>query len=160
MTQMINRLRRQASRLGSDQTVSHRGEEADRIIILGTQDNPELLKRESIWYVDGTFDVSPKLFKIINSIKLNFPKTTVCGCFFHFNITDSICSSSQKETTFVKDKEGRILTTEKEHGQLRFEHFREVLNRPEPLEFLRPEADCTNLDINTEVPSLKEKKLQ
>lgn len=75
LTQMINRLRRQVNGFGSDpkqrekvvindkykQTVSGKnfllfdsGEEEDRIIILGTQKNLDLLSRESIWYVDGS----------------------------------------------------------------------------------------------------------
>ncbi|RMZ96686.1 Steroid 17-alpha-hydroxylase 17-20 [Brachionus plicatilis] len=49
-------------------------------------------------------------------------------------MTNSICSSSHKRLTLVKNKEGRFLTTEKEQGQRWVEHFREVLNRLEPLE--------------------------
>ncbi|RNA32304.1 Steroid 17-alpha-hydroxylase 17-20 [Brachionus plicatilis] len=65
-------------------------------------------------------------------------------------ITNTICSSSQKRTTLVKDKEGRTLTTEKEQEQRWVEHF-----RPEPIESLEPDAASTDLDINTKVPSLK-----
>ena len=38
-----------------------------------------------------------------------------------------------EKTTLVKDKESRILTTEKEQGQRWVEHFREVQNIPESL---------------------------
>ncbi|RNA04213.1 hypothetical protein BpHYR1_033654 [Brachionus plicatilis] len=55
LTLMIIRPGRQANGFVGDPKQS----EADCIRILGTQENLELFSRESIWYVDGTFDVSP-----------------------------------------------------------------------------------------------------
>lgn len=49
-------------------------EDEERIIILSTRENIEFLNSESVWYVDGTFEISPDIFKqlfTINVIKNN-----------------------------------------------------------------------------------------
>ncbi|RMZ99549.1 hypothetical protein BpHYR1_012475 [Brachionus plicatilis] len=49
-------------------------EDEERILIVSTRENIEFLNSESVWYVDGTFEISPDIFKqlfTINVIKNN-----------------------------------------------------------------------------------------
>jgi hypothetical protein len=56
----------------------------------------------------------------------------------------------------VKDKEGKLLTTEKEIEERWAEHFQEVLNRPAPENTPEIEEAEEDLDINTEPPTKEE----
>ena len=56
----------------------------------------------------------------------------------------------------VKDKQGNLITSEREQDERWREHFEEVLNRPEPIELAHiPEAD-TDFEIETGEPSKAE----
>ncbi|CAF0986789.1 unnamed protein product [Brachionus calyciflorus] len=46
-------------------------DDPNRIIILGTEDNIRLLNSEIIWFIDGTFEVSPQPFKQLFSVNVN-----------------------------------------------------------------------------------------
>ena len=53
----------------------------------------------------------------------------------------------------VRDKHGKLITSEQQIQERQNEHFEEVLNRPEPTEIAEiPEAE-TDLAMNTEIPS-------
>ncbi|KAK7101726.1 hypothetical protein V1264_020063 [Littorina saxatilis] len=56
----------------------------------------------------------------------------------------------------VKDKQGKLLTTEKEIEERWAEHFQEVLNRPDPEDTPEIEEAEEDLDINTEPPTKEE----
>ena len=47
-------------------------EDSSRILIFATSDNIELLNSTNEWYFDGTFDVSPELFKQVVTINIIF----------------------------------------------------------------------------------------
>ena len=42
----------------------------DRVIVFSTTKNFEILKNSTEWYCDGTFDVSPLLFKQVYTINV------------------------------------------------------------------------------------------
>ena len=55
----------------------------------------------------------------------------------------------------VKDKHGKLLTTEREQAAQWVQHFEEVLNRPEPKEPADPDP-LDDIDINISPPSQAE----
>ena len=73
-----------------------------------------------------------------------------------YQITIRLCGKGRNVNTPVKDKQGVLLTSEKEQQERWAEHFKEVLNRPDPETTADiPEAE-DDLDICTEVPSKEE----
>ncbi|RXN12130.1 endonuclease-reverse transcriptase [Labeo rohita] len=56
----------------------------------------------------------------------------------------------------IKDKQGRLLTTENEQEARWAEHFQEVLNRPPPEEEADIQDASADLDINTDPPGKEE----
>ena len=67
-----------------------------------------------------------------------------------YDSTKKLCNSQQRKMDGIKDKEGKLLTTEREITNRWEEHFTEVLNRPEP----ETSADVVTegvrvLDVNT-----------
>ena len=71
-----------------------------------------------------------------------------------YKITKQLCSKSKSDNVPVKDKDGVVLTTEREQAARWKEHFKEVLNRPEPLIPADPDIDNDfNLDINVDMPT-------
>lgn len=52
----------------------------------------------------------------------------------------------------VKDKQGNLITSEKEQDERWREHFAEVLNHPEPNEQAHILETDTDLEIDTEKP--------
>ncbi|RNA10273.1 hypothetical protein BpHYR1_037581 [Brachionus plicatilis] len=82
LTQLINRTRRAINDFGTDGkdrqqiTIKDKykytsGEtDENRIIILGTSDNLDLLSKEDAWYVDGTFNISPDTFTQVFTVNV------------------------------------------------------------------------------------------
>ena len=56
----------------------------------------------------------------------------------------------------VKDKQGKVLTTEREQAARWVQHFEEVLNRPDPEEPADPPPSELYLDIDTSLPGIAE----
>ena len=56
----------------------------------------------------------------------------------------------------IKDKQGKLLTTEKEQEKRWAEHFQEVLNRPSPEEVADIPEAAEDLEINTDQPTKEE----
>ena len=74
-----------------------------------------------------------------------------------YSTTKKICNQHTRKMDSVKDKNGRLLTTEKEVQQRWQEHFSEVLNRPEPeIPAVIPEEDFMEEIIISEEPLSKE----
>ena len=74
-----------------------------------------------------------------------------------YKITKRVCGKFKGNVGGpIKDKQGNLLTAEKEQEERWAEHFREVLNRPPPEETADiPEAQ-EDLDIDTEPPTKEE----
>ena len=58
----------------------------------------------------------------------------------------------------VKNKDGKVITTEKEQSERWRQHSQEVLNRPEPEEPAEPTPSEITLDIDTGPPTAGEVK--
>lgn len=54
-----------------------RKNDKNRIIFFTTDENLKLLSTNNDWYMDGTFDISPTIFKQVFSIHINFRGTTL-----------------------------------------------------------------------------------
>ena len=63
-------------------------------------------------------------------------------------------------TTPEKDKEGNIITTEREQAERWMQHFQEVLNRPDPDELADPPPSEVYLDRDTRPPRIQQKSTQ
>ena len=74
-----------------------------------------------------------------------------------YKITKRVCGKFKGSIGGpIKDKQGKLLTTEKEQDERWAEHFREVLNRPPPDETTDiPEAE-EDLDIDIDPPTKEE----
>ena len=74
-----------------------------------------------------------------------------------YKITKRVCGRFKGNVGGpIKDKQGKLLTTEKEQDERWAEHFREVLNRPPPDETADiPEAE-EDLDIDIDPPTKEE----
>ncbi|MGH0144983.1 UNVERIFIED_CONTAM: hypothetical protein FKN15_031142 [Acipenser sinensis] len=70
-----------------------------------------------------------------------------------YNITQQIC---RQTCTPVRNKNGKLLTTEEEQGRQWGENFREVLNRPEPLQPAEITPAEEDLEMNIEPRSKEE----
>jgi hypothetical protein len=66
------------------------------------------------------------------------------------------CGGRRKTNMPVKDKQGNIITSEREQNERWREHFEEVFNRPEPSDLANTLEADTDLEIETEVPSKAE----
>ena len=75
-----------------------------------------------------------------------------------FRITRQLCGKPTNRAGLVKDKNGAHITTEKEQSARWVEHFREVLNSPEPETVASPTPAEETLNICTDVPSEAEIK--
>ena len=56
----------------------------------------------------------------------------------------------------VKDKNGNLLTTEKEQEARWAEHFQEILNRPPPDQIIDIPESENDLEVNTDLPTTDE----
>ena len=64
--------------------------------------------------------------------------------------TKKLCNSQPRKMDIIKDKGGKLLTTERETMERWKEHFTEVLNRPEPEICADVDTDgVLELDVNT-----------
>ena len=73
-----------------------------------------------------------------------------------FQITKKLCGKKSNINIPVRNKQGTLLTSEKEQEERWTEHFKEVLNRPDPVvtpDIAEAEVD---LDINLETPNKEE----
>ncbi|XP_071147395.1 uncharacterized protein [Mytilus edulis] len=69
-----------------------------------------------------------------------------------YKITKELCGQS-KQPPPVKDKHGKIITSEREQVARWVEHFKAVLNRPEPINEFQGAPSLEELDISTDPPS-------
>ena len=68
-------------------------------------------------------------------------------------------SKSQRKTNInipVRNKQGKLLTSEKEQEESWKDHFREVLNRPDQPQTAEIREAEIDLEINTDAPSKEE----
>ena len=72
-----------------------------------------------------------------------------------YKITKKLCGK-RKQTPPVKDTNGQNITTEKEQAARWVEHFRSVLNRPNPIDPLEDCPDTVALDIDIDPPTKEE----
>ncbi|CAH1270925.1 Hypp4514 [Branchiostoma lanceolatum] len=72
-----------------------------------------------------------------------------------YRITKTLCNQNSACSVPIKDKQGKLLTNEKEQAERWAQHFEEVLNRPEPDEPADP-APSEDIPINTDPPTLEE----
>ena len=74
-----------------------------------------------------------------------------------YKITKIICGKSKTSSNVpIKDKQGKLLTSEKEQEIRWTEHFKEILNRPPPLQEPEIQEPDEDLDISIEPPSKSE----
>ena len=74
-----------------------------------------------------------------------------------YKITRQICGKFNSSSDVpIKDKDGRILTSEKDQEKRWTEHFKEILNRPPPENEPTIEDPETELDISTDPPETDE----
>ena len=74
-----------------------------------------------------------------------------------YKITKLICGKYQANAnTIIKDKQGSLLTTERQQQERWTEHFREILNRPPPEDNADSPEAADDLDINTWLPEKEE----
>ncbi|CAH1248758.1 Hypp8389 [Branchiostoma lanceolatum] len=72
-----------------------------------------------------------------------------------YRITKTLCNQNSACSVPIKDRQGKLLTNEKEQAERWAQHFEEVLNRPEPDEPADP-APSEDIPINTDPPTLEE----
>ncbi|VDO64050.1 unnamed protein product [Schistosoma margrebowiei] len=73
-----------------------------------------------------------------------------------YDTTKKLCESRRKQERPVKSKEGEVITNIEEQQNRWVEHFKELLNRPAPLNPPNIEAAPTNLPINVDPPTIEE----
>ena len=73
-----------------------------------------------------------------------------------YKITKKLCGKNANKTTPLKNKDDSNISTEAEKIARWEEHFREVLNRPEPEVTANIEQSKIFLDINVSPPSEQE----
>ena len=74
-----------------------------------------------------------------------------------YKITRQICGKYQRTSDIpIKDKNGRLLTTESEQKTRWAEHFKEILNRPPPEEEAIINEAVIDLEIDTSTPNIQE----
>ena len=70
-----------------------------------------------------------------------------------YKITKLLAGKKPSSSNTLKNKQGQILTTEREKAERWVEHFKEVLNRPEPMIIANPENAPNDLEINIDIPN-------
>ena len=75
-----------------------------------------------------------------------------------YRITKNLKGNYANNDMPVKDSEGNLLASELEKLQRWKEHFKTILNRPEPLDRAEIPEATEDVDINTDPPSLEEVK--
>ena len=73
-----------------------------------------------------------------------------------YSITKRLAGKFQSGDKPIKDKQGKLLTSQEEQKNRWKEHFQELLNRPPPENPPEIEPASEDLEINLEPPSLKE----
>uniref|UniRef100_A0A3P9MG11 Reverse transcriptase domain-containing protein n=1 Tax=Oryzias latipes TaxID=8090 RepID=A0A3P9MG11_ORYLA len=74
-----------------------------------------------------------------------------------YRISRQVCGKHHSTVSLpIKDKQGKLLTTEAEQDTRWAEHFQEVLNRDPPTEGADIPEGKTDLDINTDPPTKEE----
>lgn len=73
-----------------------------------------------------------------------------------YKITKIISGKCHTTNMLVKDKNGTLLTSEREQEMRWMEHFKEVLNRPPPTVVPNIQEATIDLDVNTDVPTRRE----
>ena len=69
-----------------------------------------------------------------------------------YKITKQLCGNNTNHKMRVKDKQGKVITTEREQAARWVQHFEEVLNRPDPEEPADPPPSESYLDIDYSPP--------
>ncbi|VDP53743.1 unnamed protein product [Schistosoma margrebowiei] len=70
-----------------------------------------------------------------------------------YDITKKLSGNRRKPERPVKSKEGEVITNIEEQQNRWVEHFKELLNRPAPLNPPNIEVAPTNLPINVDPPT-------
>ena len=70
-----------------------------------------------------------------------------------YKITKLLAGKPLSRSNTLRNKEGQILTTEREKADRWVEHLKEVLNRPEPNIIANPEPAAEDLGIRTDTPN-------
>ena len=73
-----------------------------------------------------------------------------------YKITKQLCGNNTNHSMPVKEKQGKVITTEREQAARWVQHFEEVLNRPHPEEPADPPPSESYLDIDTSPPGIAE----
>ena len=73
-----------------------------------------------------------------------------------YKITKQLCGNITNHSMPVKDKQGQMITTEREKAARWVQHFEEVLNQPDPEEPADPPPSESYLDIGTSPPGTAE----
>ena len=73
-----------------------------------------------------------------------------------YKITKLLAGKPLSKSSTLKNKQGDILTTEKEKADRWVEHFKEVLNRPLPNNVANPPPASNDLNIRTDPPNENE----
>ncbi|VDP85852.1 unnamed protein product [Schistosoma mattheei] len=73
-----------------------------------------------------------------------------------YDTTKKLCGNRRKPERPVKSKEGKVIANIEEQRSSWEEHFRELLNRPAPLNTPNIEAAPTDLPINVGPPTIEE----
>lgn len=75
-----------------------------------------------------------------------------------YKVTKQLSGAHNNSSAPVKDKDGNILSSDHEQATRWVQHFREVLNHPDPSEPANPTPSDAILDINTDPPTVAEIK--
>ncbi|XP_052080744.1 uncharacterized protein LOC127718727 [Mytilus californianus] len=73
-----------------------------------------------------------------------------------YQITKKLCGHKRNTNMPVKDKQGNLITSEREQESRWNEHFKEVLNRPEPETTANIPIAEHDLEVNIEILSISE----
>ena len=73
-----------------------------------------------------------------------------------YKITNQLCCTTRALNTQVKDKQGKLLSTEEEQAKRWVEHFKEVLNYEDPATPVNPTPTDEDINIDTSPPTLHE----
>ena len=74
-----------------------------------------------------------------------------------YKLTKLVCGKYRANTNVpIKDKDGKLLTTAKEQDTRWAEHFKEILNRPPPVQTSEILEAQNDLDIDTSAPTIDE----
>lgn len=73
-----------------------------------------------------------------------------------YKITKQLCGNNTSQPAQVRGKDGTILTTEQEQAAKWVQHFREVLNHPQPAEPAHPQPVQDPLNIDISLPRASE----